>query len=220
LLIAILTLLLVYPVTQSLLDTRLIYDLLLTAVFLASIRMLFRERRYRVPAWLLGAPTLVGTWTDYVVPGLSQKWCAAGFHFAAAVFLLFAVATILRAIYEGEEISSDSIFGGLCGYLLVGLAFGHLYCLIDSVVPNSFHCEDGYGSDFARQDQRHFVLTYFSFVTLTTLGYGDVRPTGGTARGLAAVEAVAGQFYVAVLVAELVGMKVAQAVADRSRTDR
>jgi hypothetical protein len=59
----------------------------------------------------------------------------------------------------------------------------------------------------------HFLLTYFSFVTLTTVGYGDITPAGDTARALAMIEAVAGQFYLAVLIAELVGKRLAQATS-------
>ena len=59
----------------------------------------------------------------------------------------------------------------------------------------------------------HFLFTYFSFITLTTVGYGDITPGGDTARALALVESVAGQFYLAVLIADLVGKRVAQAVS-------
>jgi hypothetical protein len=63
----------------------------------------------------------------------------------------------------------------------------------------------------------HFQLTYFSFVTLTTVGYGDITPAREGPRGLAVVEAMVGQFYVAVLLGELIGKRVSHALEDRPK---
>src|SRR5262249_54867348 len=94
------------------------------------------------------------------------------------------------------------------GYLLIGMAFGHTYCLLGTFVPNAFQ-----GVGRVTGEWEHFRLTYFSLMTLTTVGYGDISPASPTARSLAAVEAGVGQVYVALLVAELVGKRVAQALS-------
>jgi hypothetical protein len=97
-----------------------------------------------------------------------------------------------------------------CGYLLVGLIFGHLYGAIDDLIPRSFGGAGWMGAELFDEGRRHFLLIYFSLSTLTTLGYGDITPASGAARGVAVVEAVSGQFYLAVLIAELIGRKVAR----------
>jgi hypothetical protein len=93
--------------------------------------------------------------------------------------------------------------------------FGHGYSLVEALAPGSFR-----GGDFVTgppdPGRVHLTLTYFSFVTLTTVGYGDVAPAAGLARGLANVEAIVGQFYLAVLVADLIGKRVAQALSERA----
>jgi hypothetical protein len=144
---------------------------------------------------------------------LTQTPIAVGFQLVAAIFLSFTVATILRTVYREGQVSADSVFGAFCGYVLVGVAFGHLYGLSDLVAPGSFQAREEFVAQFQDPNRRHFLLTYFSLVTLTTVGYGDITPATDLARGLAAVEAIVGQFYIAVLVAELIGKRVAQALS-------
>jgi hypothetical protein len=216
LLISLVLLLLLYPVLHDLGAELLLFDALGTLVFLAAFRVIFTERRLRRPAVLLGLPTLVGAWTGYVVPGLARVPVAAGFHALAALFLAFTIATVLRNVYTAKDVSADSIYAALCGYLLAGLAFGHLYCLVELVTPGgAFRGSQELTAQLGEEGSQLSLLSYFSFVTLTTLGYGDITPATGAARGLVIVEAVLGQFYVAVLIAELVGRRVAQAVTDR-----
>jgi voltage-gated potassium channel len=112
-------------------------------------------------------------------------------------------------------VSAESICGALCGYMLLGLAFGHLYCILESITPGAFHGDAEFAIQLRDQSRRHFLLTYFSFATLTTVGYGDITPVRDSARGLSVVEAILGQLYLAVLIAELIGKRVAQALSDR-----
>jgi hypothetical protein len=194
---------------------RLVFDALVTVVFLAALLAVGPKGPGRLPALLLGIPTLVGAWTGYVLPGLPRPPLACGFHLAAALFLGFAAATILRAIHREEGVSADSVYGAFCGYLLVGLAFGHLYCLAEAMRPGSFAGAKDVMTHLQDEDRRHSLLTYFSFLTLTTVGYGDITPASAPARALAALEALLGQFYIAVIIAEIIGKRVAQAISGR-----
>jgi voltage-gated potassium channel Kch len=100
------------------------------------------------------------------------------------------------------------------------LAFGHLYCLLDAIAPGSLRGNAEFAIELGDGETRFFRLTYFSLATLTTLGYGDFIPATDAARGLAVVEAILGQFYIAVLVAELIGRRVSQALSgQRDRSD-
>jgi hypothetical protein len=112
---------------------------------------------------------------------------------AAAVL---AAAVAARHAVRVRTVDAEHLFAALDAYLLVGLVFGVGYALLDHVSPGSFgERELDLGRGF-----------YFSFVTLATLGYGDVVPVSGPARGFAILEAVAGQMYLAVLVARLVSL--------------
>ena len=117
------------------------------------------------------------------------------------------MATILASILGDKAITADSVYGAFSGYLLGGLVFGHLYCVVAILIPGSFGGNAELGAQLQVEHHRHFLLSYFSFMTLTTVGYGDIVPAKAAARGLAIVESIVGQFYIAVVVAELVGLR-------------
>jgi hypothetical protein len=219
LLVALLLLIVIFPMLRGVEATRLLYQALTTAVFLIALLTVFTSH-HRVAALLLGVPTLIGLWTDYGLLNLPRLPVVLSFHGGAALFLGFAVGVILADVYRQERISGDSVCGVLCGYLLLGLGFAHLYCMMESIVPGSFQFPDkeaGYGRD---QGLLHFKLTYFSLVTLTTVGYGDITPVKEATRGLAVVEAMIGQFYIAVLLGELIGKRVSQVLAEKQAGPR
>jgi hypothetical protein len=215
LLLALALLVIVYPMLRNTLSTRLVLDVLLTVVFLAAFFMIFFRGPFQVPALVLGVPTIVGAWIDYVLPGLPRIPLLVSFHLVAALFLGFGVAIILRAVHQEVSVSADAIYGAICGYLLIGLAFGHLYCITEAFAPGSFWGSERFSTPLQVDDRHHFILTYFSFVTLTSVGYGDITPGSGPARSLAVIEAMIGQFYIAVLIGELIGKRVSQAMSAR-----
>jgi hypothetical protein len=128
------------------------------------------------------------------------------------VFFFFGAATlIVRALFAASSLTFDSIFGAACGYLFLGLGWGVCHTMIEGLHPSSFEVSQSLRS---AGDAGHLppdVLTYYSFVTLTTVGYGDVIPASATTRTFAWIEAITGQFYLAVIVAGLVSMLVAKA---------
>ena len=214
LLIALLFLIVVYPTMRGALAVRLVYEVLMATVFLAALMIVFTPRT-RFLAVALGAPTLVGLWTGYVLPDLPRVALGLSFHVAAVLFLAFTLITILTEVHRQDRVDADSIYGALGGYLLLGLGFGHLYCILETVTPGSFRVTDEVLAQLRDEGHVHFQLTYFSLATLTTVGFGDIVPAKPGARGLAVVEAMLGQFYVAALLGELIGKKVSQALADR-----
>jgi hypothetical protein len=120
------------------------------------------------------------------------------------IMLVFCLASTWIAgknLLLSGEIDINKIIGAICIYLLLGLNYSFFYLFINMAIPGSFH---GLAStDIGNQLSE---LVYYSFVTMTTLGYGDLTPVKPLARTVAYLEAVVGQFYVAVLVAWLVGM--------------
>ena len=206
LLIALVLLVGVYPMLHPLLWMRVLFDLFLTALLLAALKVVFTARWLRGVSLVLGAVTIVGAWTGYVLPDVPRVPLGLVFHLCGAAFLALTVTTVLRTIHQEETISTDSVHGAFCGYLLVGLCFAHLYCAIELVAPGSFS-GDLMGSELLSESRRHFLFVYFSLATLTTVGFGDLIPNSDPVRGVAMIEAVTGQFYLAVLIAELIGKR-------------
>lgn len=114
-------------------------------------------------------------------------------------FLFVTITFTLRQVVVGTEINANRLVGAICVYLMLGVIWALAYSLVELAAPGSF------GGVAAGQDAGwDSEWLYFSFVTLTTLGYGDILPLSALARALAYMEAVTGQFYVAILVAGLV----------------
>jgi hypothetical protein len=213
LLFTLLLLIVGYPLSHSFVASLLLYDAFLTLVFLAAVPVVFQPRWSRFWGILLGTPTLVLHWMGHAVPAAAQPPMTVGLNACAALFLAFTTAVILRGVVQEKRISLDGLCGALSGYLLVAVLFSHLYCIVESVAPGSFQGGAALAGPALNLGALRFRLTYFSLVTLTTLGYGDITPASDVARSLVVVEAVLGQFYIAVLIGELVGMRVAQAMA-------
>jgi hypothetical protein len=105
-----------------------------------------------------------------------------------------------------DDIDLNRLTGAICVYLLFGFMFGLIHILTAWLLPGSYA---GIGSPEAEDQGVNYM--YYSFVTLTTLGYGDVSPIRPLARAVAYIEAVIGVFYVAILVGTLVGLMLSRA---------
>jgi len=146
---------------------------------------------------------------------LTLAVAAVGIHFASAqgdaigarpavlafwtAIALLSAASSIRFAMRSTRVDAEHIYAALSAYLLAGIFFGVLYHGIESVWPGSFNIAGAQG-EFPL-----FDAMYFSFVTLATLGYGDLLPVSEIARGLAIIEAVSGQLFLAVMIARLVG---------------
>ena len=126
---------------------------------------------------------------------------ATGALLAGSAVGVLAVAATVRFAMRATVIDAEHIYAALSAYVLAGLLFGVLHWAIASAWPGSL------GEAGVPAPGRVSLATaiYYSFVTLATLGYGDVVPKTEVARGLAVLEAIAGQLYIAVMVARLVG---------------
>ena len=120
---------------------------------------------------------------------------------ALLAFLFLATGTAMKQIATANNISANRIVGAICVYLMLGVIWALSYGLLEVIIPGSF----GGLTEGAATVSWSPDWVYFSFVTLTTLGYGDVLPLTFFSRTLAYFEAIVGQFYLAVLVAGLVG---------------
>jgi voltage-gated potassium channel len=125
-------------------------------------------------------------------------------HFTILSFCILSVVVGITNILFSGSITTNKIIGSINIYLLLGIIWAEFYVFIAYVDPSAFNgielsAAEGLGSDFI----------YFSFVTLTTLGYGDISPASDVTRAVAYLEAICGQFYLTILVASLVGAHLA-----------
>lgn len=120
-------------------------------------------------------------------------------------FLSLSLVFALHYVLTGDKMDLNRIVGAVCVYLLLGVLFGEANMLVFRYVPDSFN-----GLDVSDGSLSGFSMIYYSFVTMTTLGYGDITPESGLARVLAYFAAIAGQFYIAILVAMAVGQFLSQ----------
>jgi len=118
------------------------------------------------------------------------------------VFCLMAVILILRYVMQAKTVNNDVVFAALSVYLLFGLIFGFIYFIVEGALPGSL-IHTGAGN-FLEGGIQLGQAVYFSFVTLATLGYGDIIPANDVTRSLAIIETMCGQVYLVVLVARLV----------------
>jgi hypothetical protein len=137
------------------------------------------------------------------------------------LFLSITGTTILKDISSSKFVSGHTICGAICVYLLVGLSFAMLYIsilIIDHHALLFGHQFQLFDLHTAKEQYESLsVALYFSFCTMTTLGYGDITPVGHIARTLAWLEAVFGQLYIAILVGRLVALYTMQRKPDSER---
>ena len=178
----------------------LVIEFLLAGNLIAAVIAMKNGRARRLLLILMVLAGLLrwgGSWLGYST--LSTESLALGI-----VVALAAIASALHFALRATAVDSEHVYAALSAYLLAGLVFGLLYWALERTWPGSLSVGVlGADSRFALGD-----AIYFSFVTLATLGYGDIVARSEAARGLAILEAVAGQLYLAVMVARLVSLYV------------
>jgi hypothetical protein len=118
--------------------------------------------------------------------------------------LSILVTMTLRRTLSPGPVTAYRVIGGIAGYLLIGLTWAFAYQLLLQQAPGAIHFEAGMADDTFSRQPNHLI--YFSFITLTTVGYGDVHPVHPAVRSLAVAEALVGQLYLAILISSLAGM--------------
>ena len=199
LLISILLLFLVYPFVEHRPFAPMFLQLLFTGVLVSALFSVSATRHHFLIAVTLVVPSLLLRWLLFWQGGQALATLAEVLSLAS---LGFASWIVLGDCLRSGRVTAARICGVLAVYMLLGLMWSSLYVLVEQMIPGSFDIP----RDALSAHRRTSALVYFSFVTLTTLGYGDLTPVGSAARSLAVVEALCGQLYLAVIVARLIGM--------------
>jgi voltage-gated potassium channel len=189
-----------------------ISDAVLAAICVYIVFIVFGQERERLVAVALILPAFASNCGIYILPDGFHVAAEVAYHFCMVGFLGFAVAVILRDIFKKNQISGDDVLGAFCGYMLMALVWANLYTLAYLLFPGVYSVSKDIAWRMAEWHHRRALFEYLSFTTLTSLGYSDITPVGPPAYTLTWLEVMVGQFYMAVVVAQLVGIKLAQAL--------
>ena len=201
--ITLLLTIIIAPLISDFKILRIVFDIFLSMIFVFGCFAVSRSRYVPWIALFLSIPMLLSVWISYFGWDFPSLFLI-GNVFGILYFGLIA-SVILVYIFTTKHVSDDIIIAALVVYLLLGILWGFSYEVIDFFQPGSFRASE----DLLGQGGSGFM--YYSFITLTTIGYGDITPVTGIARSFSQLEGIVGQSYMAVLVARLVGLHVAEA---------
>jgi ion channel len=183
--------------------------LMFSVILLSGIYAGRRMPRDLIVGGALGIPVLVGRWLPQYSTDIRVF---LAIDILTAVFLLYITIMILSQVLSARRVTLDTIAGAVCAYFLIGLAWAFVYRATFAVDPHSFlFASRSFAHIFEDQKRlepqlMHFA--YYSFATLTTTGFGDITPASGASRAMSVLEAMAGQFFIAVLIARLVSLEI------------
>jgi hypothetical protein len=174
-----------------------VIDVVMTLILLIGLLAVAEYRRIVRLLVVLSLVAIVVRWLAALMPSDLLPTMREVSELLA--LLVLAVAVGISVFGKGKP-AVDRILGAVVLYLLIGLDWAVSYAIVGGVVPGAFTG----GAGMAGHDVRHWV--YFSFVTLTTVGYGDITPVARVAQSMAILEALVGQLYPAVILARLVSL--------------
>ncbi len=203
LLISILCLLVIAPIFRDFAGIRILMNAFITAILISGTYAASKKIYITITAALLALPMLVSIWISHFVDMPFLVFVGDCFGIA---FLAFLIIVILSFIFREKQVTVNVIYGSIVVYLLIAIMWSFVYSALESIHPGSF----AIGNSQIDVGRRLYI--YYSFVTITTLGYGDITPTTDLANSFSFLEAVTGQLYIAILIARLVGIHIVQSM--------
>jgi hypothetical protein len=172
-------------------------EISISGLLLVAVWSLHGSGRSLYLGILLAAVCVLSATASIVFGYESARWLTL---LSMLIFLGLSSVAALRQVVAPGPVDLNRIVGAVCVFLMLGVIWAVLYYVLETAVPGSFSGLDSYNEGLW-----FWRLIYFSFVTLSTLGYGDITPANAFSESLAYLEAIVGQFYIAVVVASLVG---------------
>ena len=200
LLIALVITLAAFPVLDGFAYIRTIIGILFVVVLLVAVRAVANLRWQILISSVLGLVGIIGYFGDLL--GYGTWFEGTGMLGFALFFLTVGIIVLRNIMLHIRHVTAELIYGAINVYLLIGLSFTFMLALLELIQPGSITGVDS----LSVADNSVMPFLYFSFVTMTTLGYGDMSPATGPAASLVYIEAIIGQLYVAIMIARLVGL--------------
>jgi ion channel len=189
----------IFPLRQAGLSGRVFFDLVMVSLMISGA---LATKQNRIITVITVATVVAGAvllWAARFYPTPFLMIISAIF---STIILLLYVRIVLLVMFRQGPVTWSRIQGGICAYLLLGMAWASAFNVVEQIHHGAFH----FVSEPVNIDQLTSKLTYFSFATLTTVGFGDVLPVHPVARSLAIAEAIVGQLFPAILIGALVAM--------------
>jgi hypothetical protein len=187
-----------------------LYDYMVALILIIAVIETTATPRTRLLGLIIGIPA-IGARLVYA-ESVDSNVFGGGVLLLNAVFFVFLIWNLLRDLLKGDRSTSERVFGALMAYLCIGVVFALIYAHAFYRDPGCFRIPADLIPEGPYTEAMMMpVFTYFSFVTMTTLGYGDFVPLTEHTRSLAWIEAMIGQLYLAVMVGGLVGVAFAEA---------
>lgn len=179
-----------------------IWKIFLTGTLMSAIFNCDHTQWVKKAVSYLAVPSLVLTWMDLF---FKQEIVVVSFAFFTILFIIVCTASILYDVLIRAKVTIETLRGVICAYFLVAFMFSYIYFLIEYVNPGSMLIGAKVVSVFPHPYYLAQML-YFSFITLLTIGYGDIVAVKDVAQTACVLEGIIGQFYIAILVSRLVAV--------------
>jgi hypothetical protein len=182
---------------------RLVARLFFSLIIVAGVLTTFKQRWLHGFAIVLAVASLALNWVEEIRPGGALTILNAGL---GLIYLGFLLAMVAVQVFNEGPVTGHRIRGAIVIYLLLGALWALLYQVVALTIPQAFRLPESLPASDPGALER--LMTYFSFITLTTTGYGDITPVHPVARTLTMLEALVGQLYPAITLARLVSLAV------------
>ncbi|MEW6235879.1 MAG: ion channel [Candidatus Omnitrophota bacterium] len=200
-----LSILIVYPYLYK---QQILLNTIFTAILFTSLYAIAINKIQFLIGLLFGLPWLAATIMQIFIAEYFHQEISLGLRIfsnvISIVFMAYISISLLLYIVRAPVVDKDVIFAAISLFILIGIAWGALYAIVELLYPGSYHLASPMPLMDGRFEWYHFL--YFSFVTIATLGYGDITPLTPQAQSLVILEAMTGLFYIALLVSRLVGV--------------
>jgi voltage-gated potassium channel len=187
--------------------------LLFGMVCVAVFRALFATTRRRWIGSILAAITLAIDLARLFLPKQLQLSMDVLLNIFASAFFVFVLTVILSHVFSTRRLRIDDVVGAFSGYIVIALLWGRLYALTWLAAPDSFRISQDIQWQLQDWSTLHALFDYYSFTTISSIGYAYITTSAPPSNTLVWLEVMCGQFYLAVVVATIVGMKMAEALS-------
>src|SRR5438876_1578096 len=188
------------PFVEEIKGGHLVLSFLFSLVLLSAVLAVANRKRVLVIALVLAIPAIAGRWINNFRPDLVPR---AVFLVGGLILIIFVVGMLVRFVLRAPVVTTEVLCASISAYLMLGLIWTMAYWLVDQLTPGGAF---SFNTNAGTRSINGFNGFYFSFITLSTVGYGDITPVSKVARMLAAMEAMTGLLYGAILIARLVSL--------------
>lgn len=195
LLFFLLTLIAIPSLFSSSTDQLITLNILFSIVFLISCNCLLLDLKLFYWSLICGIVAILLTWLPYVNTFSYLPFIQ---HLSYILFFFLLLIHILKTLFQAEEIDLNIVFGALSGYITIGLIGCFMMLSLSTIYPDAYIYS-------TNEPLKYYDYIYFSFVNLTTLGFGDILPRKNVAKGLTIIHTLVGQLYMSVIIAMMVG---------------